>query len=281
MRPVERGECPTGEDGQPVVFADYKEARPHLLGRIGSYCSFCEVEISVPIDVEHIRHKHRNPSLERSWDNLLLACKNCNSTKDVKVDTAADVEARLWPHTCRTFDVFRYLPDGVVQVADITDPALKLKAEATAEMVGLLKRPNDGLTRQQIERATDRRYQKRSDAWRAAADARDDLRTADSPELRRTIVRLAKSTGFWSVWMTVFAGDAEMRREITTAFAGTAVDRFEPLPMHCGARDVSAPAEGSVVEEPSSAEPAGSPEHPDRQTPSAGLESSNADGHGD
>lgn len=225
MRPVARGECPRGDDGRAVAFSDYREARPHLLARLGSYCSFCEVEVSVPIDVEHIRHRDENPDLACTWGNLLLACKNCNSTKGTKVSTAADVDARLWPHVHRTFDAFDYGPDGIVKLADVGDPGLKARATATADMVGLMRRPDHGLTRQQIERATDRRYQKRAEAWREAVDARSDLEEVDSPKMREWIVRHARDKGFWSVWVTVFADDLEMRRALSAAFAGTADDR--------------------------------------------------------
>ncbi len=229
MRPIDRGDCPTGDDGRPLTFSDYALAKPHLLDRLGSFCSFCEVEISGPIDVEHIRHKDQNPDLECAWSNLLLACKNCNSTKGTKVNTAADVSDRLWPHLHRTFDVFEYGPAGRVALADMTDPELRARAAATAEMVGLMRRPQHGLTTRQLERATDRRYQKRSEAWREACDARADLRTLDSPEMRACIVRHARARGFWSVWITVFADDVEMRRALHVAFTGTAVDRVEAM----------------------------------------------------
>ncbi len=241
MRPVDRGERPTTAGGQRKVYDDYRQARPDLIGRLGAYCSFCEVRVPVPIDAEHIRHQDNNPTLSCEWDNLLLACKNCNSTKGTKVDTAADVAARVWPQTDRTFDVFRYRPEGIVELADIQDLALRARARATADTVGLFRRPgpDGGLTAQQIERATDRRYQERAEAWRMAEDARADLAKADSPELRRWILVSAREKGFWSVWMTVFADDDAMRDALNKMFPGTASDRVEPLPPHCSSSGAS------------------------------------------
>ena len=203
MRPVERGPCPTDSSGAEFVFQKYNHARPHLIGRMGEYCSFCEMQLSSGLAVEHIRHKDGNPDLECEWRNFLLACHSCNSTKGTKVNTQADVDRHLWPHRDRTFDVFVYLTDG------------------------LTRRPGAGLSDEQLRRDSDRRWRKRREAWRAAEDARDDLRAHDTPAIRRYILSLARETGFWSVWMTVFSDDQAMKRALCErdAFKGTAAAR--------------------------------------------------------
>lgn len=231
MRPVHRGDWPKDGAGAEVTFADYGHARPHLIARLGDYCSFCEVQLSSP-DVEHIRHKKGNPDLEREWSNLLLACRSCNSTKSTQVTTAADVEARLWPHLDRTFEAYVYEAGGVVRLATQEDPLLAQRAHLTAEMVGLLKLPGHGLTREQVLRDSDRRYRLRSQAWEEAIQARADLDKEDSVSNRRLILISAGARGFWSVWLTVFRDDAQMVADLIAcrSFPGTATDRLFPLP---------------------------------------------------
>lgn len=230
MRPVNRGSRPV-EGESPVVFADYSHARPYLITRLGTYCSFCEMRLPNPA-VEHIRHKDNNPAHEREWDNFLLACSSCNSTKGIKIDTAADVDRHLWPHQHRSGDAFIYSRGGVVRLAGCADPGLTARALATEAMVGLTRLPDAGLTREQILKGSDRRYEERRQAWDLAVDARRDLQANDTPELRRQISVSAQMSGFWSVWMTVFADDTAMQSALCEAFAGTARERVYPLPRH-------------------------------------------------
>lgn len=238
MRPVERGPCPGDEAGNDVVFDEYNDARPHLIGRMGDYCSFCEMHLPGPA-VEHIRCKDKNPDLLCEWSNFLLACLSCNSTKGTMVDTQDDVDRHLWPHLHRTFDVFVYERDGIVRLADISDATLAAKARATEELVGLTRRPGkgNGLTNRQVRRGSDRRYEKRREAWQEAVAAREDLGELDTPAMRRRILDSARARGFWSVWMTVFHDDEAMQQALCDeAFAGTANDRVfsqqpaEPTP---------------------------------------------------
>lgn len=232
MRPVERGPCPRDESGQRRVFTEYGHARPHLTNRMGAYCSFCEMKLPAALAVEHIRHKNRNPDLEREWDNFLLACPSCNSTKGTKVDTADDVAQRLWPHLDRTFDAFVYGAGGVVRLAPMSDPTLAARAERLEQMVGLTRRPNHGLTRQQVEKASDNRWKERREAWDKAVSARTLLHEGDTDAVRKSILDTAHATGFWSVWMTVFRGDPRMQTDLCQIFRGTATDRVYPLPPH-------------------------------------------------
>lgn len=222
MRPVVRGACPEG-----LTITKYAHARRALLARMGDYCAFCEVQ-APNLDVEHIRCKDKNPELELEWSNFLLACKSCNSTKTIKVETEADVAVRLWPHLDRTQDAFVYSEGGVVSVAPLTDRSERRKAELTAEMVGLLKRPGAGLRPEQIKIASDRRWELRMRAWDEATMAREDLWCAPSEAMRKRIVSDAKSRGFFSVWLTVFREDADMVDRLIRAFNGT--DRARVLP---------------------------------------------------
>ena len=125
MRPVDRGESPQRED-----FENFRDAFGPLVGRLGPYCSYCERRICTDLAVEHIQPKDVDlyPELEGSWNNYLLACKNCNSTKGHK-----DVlpENYYLPDRDNTLAAFDYLPDGsitpsVAAAAPIAADTLKL-----------------------------------------------------------------------------------------------------------------------------------------------------------
>ena len=236
MRPIDRGSCPVDSTGTRIVFRDYAHARPGLIENLGDFCSYCGMQLGASLATEHIRHKDKNPALECEWSNFLLACTNCNSTKGTKIDTQADVDERLWPHLHRTFDAFDYERGGVVRVAK--NPTLATRARATEAMVGLSKRPSFGLTQEQLLRGSDRRWKKRSEAWDIATECRQDLRQSGSPEVRKlvlkSVLKLARTNGFWSVWMTVFADDQEVCRQLCApeVFPGTAQKRvFSTPPM--------------------------------------------------
>lgn len=175
-----------------------------------------------------MRCKDTNPDLLTSWSNFLVACRNCNSTKGVSVDTRADFDLHLWPHVHRTFEAFIYTAGGVVRLAPGSDPQFLARAKAMFELVGLGKRPGAGLTVDQLLRGSDPRVEQRRQAWNEAVEAHCDLaKCPDDNTVRKWILKTAKATGFWSVWMTVFCDDATMLRALCgeQCFAGTATDR--------------------------------------------------------
>ena len=84
MRPVLRGSRPVDDNGNEKLLREHKKARPDLIARIGQYCSYCEMKLDATLDVEHVQPKKHHPDLRLEWNNFLLACKNCNSTKSDK-----------------------------------------------------------------------------------------------------------------------------------------------------------------------------------------------------
>jgi hypothetical protein len=233
MRPVERGPWPMDAEGRDKPFAEYGHAKRFLTRRIGEYCSFCERPVTAGLAVEHVRCKHRNPSLEREWSNFLLACPSCNSTKSTKIETAEDEARHLLPHRDRTLDAFDYTA-GRVRLAKLDDPDLEQRARNTDKLVGLTRTPHAGLTRAQLLKHSDTRYLERRRAWQKAAAAREDLLEVDEPQMRRRILAEARAVGFWSVWMTVFRDDEQMQAALCeqATFPGTANERIYPLPAH-------------------------------------------------
>jgi len=219
MRPVVRGEIPTDATGDPVTYADYKDARDDLIGRVGDYCSYCEVALHSQVDVEHVLPKSLHPTHALEWSNFLLACTNCNS---IKGNTPVDLADFYWPDQDNTLRAFVYEPDEPPQVlaAAHIDPN---KARRTLELTGVDRVPGHPRFSDR-----DRRWLKRFEAWSVARQAAQFIQTADSAEMRSLAIEVALGRGFWSVWMQVFHDDQDMRRRLITAFRGTAASCFDP-----------------------------------------------------
>ncbi|WP_291158292.1 HNH endonuclease [Gemmatimonas sp. UBA7669] len=216
MRPVRRGASPQNHD-----FDNYRDAFPQLVGRLGSFCSFCERRIATNLAVEHIQPKKgpfAHPTLVGRWENFLLACVNCNSTKG---DKDVGLAAFLLPDRDNTFVAFSYAEDGAIRVDGGLSTVATAQARATLSLVGLDKRIAQTFDENGKLVAIDRVSQ-RMQAWLLALTSKEDL--DEEPQcapLRRQIVRTAVESGFFSIWMTVFAQDADMRGRLIDAFDGT------------------------------------------------------------
>jgi len=220
MRPIVRGPIPA-VDGQAMTFNNYSEAKKPLIERLGDYCSYCEMPCNEGPDVEHIQPKSLRPELERDWTNFVVSCVFCNT---VKGSTPVVLEAYLWPDRDNTFRSFIYERDRAPEPSVELGSLIKFLARSTLDLVGLNREPgNPRLTK------NDRRWQKRKDAWGRANLARDCLQSQPSEEMRTRVVLNATSTGFWSVWMTVFAPDPDMIRRLLNArnFPGPCVACFD------------------------------------------------------
>lgn len=220
MRPIHRGISPFKND-----FCNYRDAFPFLCSRIGMYCSYCERRISTLLAVEHIQPKALPAYmfLIGNWENFLLGCPNCNSTKgdrDVVPDTL------YLPDRDNTFLVFKYTADGRVVPANHLSILQQKIAHDTLKLVGLDK-PISKITDENGRIVAIDRVGQRMEVWGIAEESRDDLQQKPSEQLRRSIVRTAVAYGFFSIWMQVFANDIDMRRRLIDAFPGTAQDCFD------------------------------------------------------
>lgn len=95
-------------------------------------------------------------------------------------------------------------------------------AQALLKLVGL-----DHLPKTLYE---DPRYDHRLEAWHKAQETRNDIwraRVEDKTKTREKGAKYAKVVGHFSVWMTVFEGDSEMRQFLIKAFDGTAPNCFD------------------------------------------------------
>ncbi len=221
MRPVKRGACPTDAKGKTIRFSDYPQARRELIQRLGEYCSYCEMHVDASLAVEHVRPKQPPgaaavlPERALAWDNFLLACTNCNSTKGNTDVVLADY---LWPDRHDTFHSLRYSPGGQVSSAPGRH---KTRAERLIRLVGLDKMPDTA-------EASDRRWLNRREAWELAERAKRNLARCPVEAMKAQIIDTAKAKGFWSVWMTVFADDPDMQNRLIAAHPGTRPDFFTP-----------------------------------------------------
>lgn len=216
MRPIERGAA-------PQAFTNYRDAYPHLISRLGDYCSYCERQIETNLAVEHVQPKDPMPALRNAWDNFLLGCVNCNSSKG---DTTVALADYLWPDSENTLSAFEYKRGGLVTSGGALDPILRGKAEATLRLVGLDKDPgNPNAARRPT--SSDQRWLRRFEAWEKAEWCLNLLGANDTDEVRELIVEVAKGRGMFSIFWTVFAGDIDLRRRLREAFVGTSVSCFD------------------------------------------------------
>lgn len=228
MRPVKRGDSPISGD-----FSDYEKAKPFLVSRFGSgwygtiqvanYCSYCERPIFTNLAVEHIQPKglmvgkiepYRH--LEGRWENFLLACVNCNSTKGDQDVLLPDL---LLPDRDNTFAAFDYQKDGNIAVC--APAAAEKLAKKTLEITGLDKAATIAVDENKRAIALERVSQ-RMNAWLLAMTCKDDL-DADplNTGIQNSVVRNALASGFFSIWMKVFAADVAIRNRLIDSFAGT------------------------------------------------------------
>ena len=234
MRPVVRGARPVDGTGERIEFRDYPEARGALINRLGQYCSYCETRLNASLAVEHVQPKKppgaTKDDQERAldWNNFLLACTNCNSTKSNHDVTLDDY---VWPDRDNTFRAFEYDVGGVVREHRGAASDIQKKARAMIALLGLDKMPN-------VNRASDRRWFNRREVWDIANRSKDRITRNDSEELREQVVDSALGHGFWSVWMTVFHDDPDMLRRFIEAFPGTCGNCFH---LHDACQSVRRP----------------------------------------
>lgn len=225
MRPVRRGGSPIAGDFEP-----YTKALRYLISRLDGYCSYCERRVATQLAVEHIQPKGlpAYAHLIGRWDNYLLACVNCNSTKADKDVVLADV---FLPDRDNTFEAFTYQPDGtVIPSAACAAMGLNKKAKDTLTLTGLDKRISVAIDENGKQVAIDRVSQ-RMEVWAVAEEAKSDIdANPDNDAIRRGAVRTAKGYGFFSIWMAVFYNDHDMRNRLIDAFSGTrASGCFDPV----------------------------------------------------
>lgn len=223
MRPVSKGKLPyLYTNGEP-----YGQAAEGLTARIGKYCSYCERLLDHGREVEHIQPKSiaANSALETEWSNFLLACKNCNATKS-KHNPGLD--EWLIPDRDNTQAAFVYREDGVIDVAPPLLAPTRPQAEKTLELMKLNREVRSLADEKGNLVALDRRSQRMqarllADRWVLKFTARPTADNADA------IADLARTGGFFSVWMTAFLAFPYIRQKLIDEddFKGTEKSCFD------------------------------------------------------
>lgn len=204
MRPVLKTNR-IGADGHPLEMNPYGSAKPELVNELGTFCSFCEKYNSrSALHVEHIFGKKcRDASgnliyehLQYRWDNFLLACVNCNGVKGSK-----DVAILLpyMPHENNLLCFIEIVTGGFIKIKNGVQGDSLLKARAFIDLVGLDRVPGD------ID------YSDRDDRWDnrmrvydiAQRQLRKYMETPPTSTIE-TIVDLARTNGFFSIWYYLF-----------------------------------------------------------------------------
>ncbi len=214
MRPVRRGPSPRSTD-----FGEYSEAKAFLIDRLGPYCSYCERRVTASLAVEHIQPKGlaQYAHLSGRWENFLLACVNCNSTKKDKDVQLADT---LLPDRDNSFVALEYAQDGTVRPSPSLAHAHGVISQTIA-LVGLNRPLPGALDENGNGVALDRKSQ-RMEAWLAAKEARSTVESCpDNEAVLRMAVALAVATGFFSIWFHEFKGNSTFRNRLIDAFNGT------------------------------------------------------------
>lgn len=222
MRPVRRNLSPITGD-----YSEHAKAKTDLISRIGSgwcndnhlasYCSYCERPILTNLAVEHIEPQggpSGKPQLKGRWDNFLLACVNCNSTKK---DKQVIFNSLYFPDRDNTFHAFKYIEDGNIQPRNAGDQI----AVDTLRLTGLDKAARQ--THDVSDRViAEERSSQRMQVWKLAEICLKDFDSNPTNiTVKDSIVRNAVLSGFFSVWMTVFCDVPEMMNLFVDAFSGT------------------------------------------------------------
>lgn len=220
MRPVDKGEEPKQK------YSKYQDAEKLLEERIGAYCSFCELPIVHVPEVEHREAKAAGGE-RLAWENLLLSCKYCNTRKGRKV-AAGEKGLYLWADEDDTFHAFTY----VKGIPGINRDYLKGKGNGMEQRaVNLFQLVQlDHLPR---PRERDRRWNQRMEAYNLAVESLGDWKRIKEQEdkesyLKQTL-RLARSVGFFSVWMEVFKGHKDVQKRLVEEFEGTKREYFDDI----------------------------------------------------
>jgi len=161
------------------------------------------------------------------WTNFLLSCPNCNSGKGSGQLTLTDY---LWPDSDNTFRAFVYDSEGRITTSSSLSAQDRALADSTWKMVNLNKHPDldSGFEEPSPK---DERWLHRKQAWAVASRQKTRLDSlSNHPEInsfREDAAIIANERGMFSVWMSVFDSDIEMKKLLIQKFQGTATDCFD------------------------------------------------------
>jgi uncharacterized protein (TIGR02646 family) len=207
VRPVDKGEDVVG-------LAKHENAKPELVARLGEFCCYCESYGSPQqLHVEHIRSQKAHPLLVALWANLTLACTTCNTYKRHYLGDGRQsgmLKRFLWAHLDNTFNAFSYEANGHVLPRTTLSADLINLAQATCDMIGLMKSPAVAAGYQDLGIAYDG-VKKRQEIWGIAQTAVEAYQENPSPKQIKSIADACYKTGHFSIWMEVFRRHQDVR----------------------------------------------------------------------
>jgi len=212
MRPIKRGSALR-------LFSTHKDAKPHLIKKIGLYCSYCESHLRAQdLHVEHIYPQNAHPSLKEKWCNFLLACNTCNSYKNQyqgKKQQQNLLKSQIWPHIDNSAKAFIYKENGEIQINNNLSISQRDMAEKTIEMVGLIKSPAVTKIYSELSITYDG-TDNRSEIWDIAMGELDDFIQYNKCPIK--LANAASKMGFFSIWMSVFDGHPIVKEQLIIKF---------------------------------------------------------------
>ncbi|NWK76919.1 retron system putative HNH endonuclease [Aquitalea sp. LB_tupeE] len=204
------------------MLTDHKQAKPNLIAAMGEFCAYCERSIeAMHLDVEHVKPQKAHGRLALTWGNFLLACKSCNTYKrhyqDANRQTGI-LRNQAWPHLDNTFSAYSYDQHGRISVsAGLGSIVHQQMAQRTLEMAGLDQTPAVAASYQSLGLAYDI-TSRRKNAWVKAQIALAAYQQNPTDIQRQSILGQAEETGFFSIWMSVFAAHADVKCELIAIF---------------------------------------------------------------
>ena len=207
MRPVNKGDSPRD-------YYTYNEAKDDLRNILGTYCSYCEMNISNQPDIEHVSPKSKNHKLETDWNNLLLACKTCNG---IKSNNNQDRRGYIFPDTDNTASAYKYTKTKITINKSLSKDKKKLAA-FTHNLIKLNRKKDSK------NRIDDRQFARLTE-WEKAVESLDDYIVCNTPEMKRQIGR--SPSGFFSSWLEIFKDYPEVKEEILKNVKGSAMDCYD------------------------------------------------------
>ncbi|WP_345951311.1 hypothetical protein ABDD95_07725 [Mucilaginibacter sp. PAMB04274] len=230
MRPVEKS-ARFDALGAPLEIDPYDAAKPDLCDEIGTFCSFCEKYNSrSALHVEHIYAKNAVDAqgnkiydhLKLRWDNFLLGCVNCNGVKGKK-DVA--VLNPFMPHTDNLLCYLEAITGGLIVIKNGVTGNDLTRTNAYLELVGLDRVPGH-LKYSDKDDRWDNRLKVYDLATRHLAKYTQVVPTTDL----ETIVDLAQTNGFFTVWYSVFHAFDEVRSALINGFNNAQGVLVKPFP---------------------------------------------------
>ena len=219
MRPVSK-QHKIDDAGLPLTYRGWRDAKHDLETEIGKYCSYCERPgYRSALDVEHILPKAiaKFEHLSFRWDNFLLACKNCNSIKGSK---EYNPDATAMPHKDNLLLTVSISEGGNLS---LKDGLLDIEAASTFnffELTGVNRNPAHPLHSRNNDR-----WEARMKTWDIAQNFLKDYKNHEIRQAR--VIEMALTSGFWSIWMTVFQDFPEIKAQLIKEFPGTATEAFD------------------------------------------------------